>query len=166
MECLHCMERLSEYLDGELDDNEYQDIEAHLQYCPDCRKVTEELAAVSKEINLSITSIPIPTNLSIRILSAIEKEQQNNIKDIWLTSIFLAVFASPILIVFTRTFSSLFYLVYATGSAFWRSIMTFNMIFFPWLTMTMGILSLFLMAIGFYIIKTLLTKYEINEVVL
>lgn len=166
MECLQCMERLSEYLDGELDANKYRDIEVHLQCCPDCRKVMDDLAALSKEINLSIASIPISTNLTVRIFSAIEKEQHNTAKDIWLTSIFLAVFASPVLLIFSRTFSSVFHLVYATGSAFWRSLMTLVTLFSPWVTVTMGIISLFLMVMGLYIIKTLLTKFEVNEVVL
>ena len=166
MECLQCMERLSEYLDGELSANEYRDIEIHLQCCPDCRKVMDDLAAVSKEINLSIASIPIPTNLSVRIISAIEKEQHNTAKDIWLTSMLLAVFASPVLLIFSRTFSSMFHLVYTTGSAFWRSLLTFVTLFSPWVTVTVGILSLFLTIIGLYIIKTLLTKFEVNEVVL
>lgn len=166
MECLQCMERLSEYLDGELDAKEYKEIKVHLECCPDCHKVMEDLAAVSKEINLSIASIPIPTNLSVRILSAIQKDQHNTAKDIWLTSILLAVFASPILLLFSRTFSSVFYLIYATGFAFWRSLMTFVTFFSPWFTVTVGILSLFLMAMGLYIIKMLLTKFEVNEVVL
>ena len=166
MECLQSMERLSEYLDGELDANEYREIEAHLHSCPDCRKVMDELAAVSKEINLSISRIPIPINLSVRILSAIEKEQHNTAKDIWLTSILLAVFASPILLIFSRTFSSMFHLVYAIGSAFWRSLITLATFISPWVTVTVGILSLFVMAMGAYIIKTLVTKFEGNEVFL
>ena len=74
MECLQCMERLSEYLDGELDANKYRDIEVHLQCCPDCREVMDDLAALSKEINLSIASIPISTNLTVRIFSAASSE--------------------------------------------------------------------------------------------
>lgn len=165
MECLQCVERLSEYLDEELDADEYREIEAHLQCCPDCRRVMSELAAVSKEINLSIVSTPIPTNLSVRILTAIEKEQHNTAKDLWLTSILLAVFASPVLLIFSRTFSIVFHLVYATGSAFWRSLMTLVTLFSPWATVTVGILSLLLMVMGLYIIKTLLIKFEVNEVV-
>lgn len=165
MECLQCVERLSEYLDEELDANEYWEIEAHLQCCPDCRQVMDELTVVSEEINLSISSIPIPTNLSMRILSAIEKEQHNTAKDILLTSILLVVLASPILLVFSRTFSSVFHLVYATGSVFWRSLMILVTLFSPWAMVTVGILSLVLMVIGLYSIKTLLTKFEVNEVV-
>ena len=100
MECMRCVE----------------EIEAHLECCPDCRKVINELAALREEINLSIAGIPIPTNLSVRILSAIEKEQQNTAKDIWLTGILLAVFASPVLLLFSRTFSSVFHLAYLTFS--------------------------------------------------
>ncbi|WP_407312755.1 anti-sigma factor family protein [Desulfosporosinus sp. SB140] len=165
MECLQCIEHLSEFLDGELDANKYREIEDHLHCCPECRQVRDELAALSKEINQSIASIPVPTNLSMRILSAIEKEQYNTAKDIWLTSILLAVFASPILLVFSRTFSSVFHLVYATGSAFWRSLMTIATLFSPWATVTVGVLSLVLMTMGLYIIKTLLTKFEVNEVI-
>lgn len=44
MKCLLCIERLSEYIDGELNANEGLDIEADLQCCPECRKVMEELA--------------------------------------------------------------------------------------------------------------------------
>jgi hypothetical protein len=76
------------------------------------------------------------------------------------------VFATPVLLVFSRTFSSVFHLVYATGSAFWRSVMTLVTLISPWVTVTVGILSLFLMAVGLFIIKTLLNKFEVNEVVL
>lgn len=166
MECLQCIEHLSEYLDGELDAHKYREIEEHLQCCPDCRKIKDELAAVRKEINLRVNSIPIPANLSVRILSAIRKEQHHTKKDIGLTVILLAVFASPVLLVFSRTFFSVFHLLYATGSAFWRSTMTLVTLFSPWVTVTVGMLSLFLMAMGLYIIKTLLTKFKVSEVVL
>ncbi|WP_088186422.1 zf-HC2 domain-containing protein [Desulfosporosinus sp. FKA] len=160
MECLQCIEHLPELLDGELDANKYRKIEDHLHRCPDCRQVRDELAALSKEINQSIASIPVPTNLSMRILSAIEKEQYNTAKDIWLTSILLAI-----LHVFSRTFSSVFHLVYATGSAFWRSLMTIVTLVSPWAAVTVGVLSLVLMITGLYIVKTLLTKFEVNEVI-
>jgi hypothetical protein len=166
MDCLQCIEQLSEYLDGELSTSEYRDIETHIQCCPECCKVKDELASVSKEIYLSIASIPIPNNLTERILSAIELEQQKAAKDLWLTSILLAAFASPILLIFTRTFSSVFHLVYATGSAVRHSLIALVMFISPWVTVTVGVLSLFVMVMGSYIIKVLLNKFEVNEVFL
>ena len=42
----HCKkdyERLSEYLDGELDDDLCREIEEHLRHCPECRKCLDSL---------------------------------------------------------------------------------------------------------------------------
>lgn len=164
MECQQCRGWLSEYLDGELSGADYEEMKSHLELCPDCRQVMDELAAITQEIILSIESIPIPTNLTFKILSVIKKEKEKAAKQLWLTGILLAVFASPLLIVFSRIISSVFYLVYATGTVFWRSLIAFVMDVSPWATVAIGISSLLVMIMGASIIKALLSKFEMDEV--
>lgn len=42
-DCKKYFERISEYLDGELDDDICHEIEAHLEECPDCRACLDSL---------------------------------------------------------------------------------------------------------------------------
>lgn len=42
-DCKALFEKISEYLDGELDAATCKEIEAHLQECPDCAKCYESL---------------------------------------------------------------------------------------------------------------------------
>lgn len=41
-------DRLSEYVDGELEAREREDLDVHLAHCPECRQVVEELHAVTR----------------------------------------------------------------------------------------------------------------------
>ena len=49
-ECKKDFERISEYLDGELNDDICHEIENHLRHCPECRKCVDSLR---KSIELS-----------------------------------------------------------------------------------------------------------------
>lgn len=42
-DCRKYFERISEYLDGELDDEICRKIEAHLEECPECRECLDSL---------------------------------------------------------------------------------------------------------------------------
>jgi len=48
--CKKDFERISEYLDGELDDDICREIENHIRHCPECRKCVDSLR---KSIELS-----------------------------------------------------------------------------------------------------------------
>jgi anti-sigma factor RsiW len=42
-ECKKDFERISEYLDGELNDDICREMENHLRHCPECRKCVDSL---------------------------------------------------------------------------------------------------------------------------
>lgn len=165
MECLQCMGRLSEYLDGELSSNEYRVMQAHMEFCPDCQTVFSELAALREKVKQSIDHTPVPANLSERILLTIQKEQQKATHDLWLTGILLIIFTSPLLLFFSRTFISLFRLGCTTSAVFWRSLITLEAVS-PWVTVAIVLLSLLVMVLGGYMMKTLLMEFEGKEVYL
>lgn len=71
----HWTDRLSEYVDGELTQDEQEACEAHLATCVECRAVTEDLLAVVR------TAASLPANDSVQdlwpgILSAITPERK------------------------------------------------------------------------------------------
>ncbi|AFM42800.1 hypothetical protein Desaci_3925 [Desulfosporosinus acidiphilus SJ4] len=164
MECLQCMERISEYLDRELSTSEYQDMQAHLDECTDCRNTMNELTLLREATKLSIESIPVPLDLTDKIIMSILAEKHRTAKNQWFTSILLILLASPLLIVLTHTFFSVFYLIYATGTVFWRSLMTLLTVVSPWLMLSLGILSVIGITMGTLVIKNLISDFEFNEV--
>jgi anti-sigma factor (TIGR02949 family) len=42
-DCVKCFQRISEYLDGELEEKICHEIDAHLHQCPECRKSVDSL---------------------------------------------------------------------------------------------------------------------------
>jgi len=58
-----CRERLSEYVDGELNSTEDRDLKAHLVHCEDCRRELEQLAQLS--IDLSGWEVGVPRDRSV-----------------------------------------------------------------------------------------------------
>lgn len=164
MECLQCMERLSEYLDRELLSVEQQQIEAHLEQCSDCRNLMNELNAVQEAVKFNIESIPVPSDLADKIFLSILKEKQQNAKSQWIASVLLILFISPVFLFFTRTFSSVFCLFYTTGIAFWRSLVTLMSAAFPSIMLSVGILALTGITLGFFVIRKLIHDFEMNGV--
>jgi hypothetical protein len=64
------MERLSEYLDGELDRSDRETLEAHLQQCAECARVLEDLGKVRAQAR-EMPRPPAPAELWPRIEKAI-----------------------------------------------------------------------------------------------
>jgi hypothetical protein len=64
------MERLSGYLDGEMDKSERASMEAHLEECADCAAALEDLKKV-RERALTLSDMPVPPELWSRIETAI-----------------------------------------------------------------------------------------------
>ncbi|WP_425806590.1 anti-sigma factor family protein [Desulfitobacterium sp. Sab5] len=164
MECLQCMERISEYLDKELSESEHQDMQVHLDECKDCRNAMNELAHLREATKLSIDSIPVPPDLANKILFSIQEEKHKTSKNQWITGILLILFSSPLLLFLTRTFTSIFNLIYTTGAVFWRSLMTLITVVSPWFMLSLGILSAVGIIIGAIIILRLIRGFDLNEV--
>jgi len=65
-DCKKYFERISEYLDGELDDEVCHELEAHLKECPDCRECLDSL---KKTIQLCKEAVKeeIPSDIHERL---------------------------------------------------------------------------------------------------
>lgn len=164
MECLQCRNRISAYLDNELSTLEYQDIKIHLEECSDCRDLMNELNNLSAATRLSIESIPVPPGLTNSIILSIQAERQRISKNQWLTGIFIILLSSPLLLLLTRAFSSILYLMYITGSAIRRSLITLLSAVSPWFMLSLGIFSVIVIITGIFIIKKLIYDLQLNEV--
>lgn len=164
MECLQCKNRISEYLDNELSTLEYRDMEIHLEECSDCRDLMNELNNLSTATRLSIESIPVPPVLTDSIILSIQVERQRISKNQWLTGIFLILLSSPLLLLLTRVFSSILYLMYVTGSAIRRSLLTLLSAVSPWFMLSLGVFSVIVIITGTFVIKKLIYDFQINEV--
>ncbi len=66
------MERLSEYLDEDLERSERESLEAHLEGCADCASVLAELKSVRERARAGLGDSPVPTDLWPRIEARIE----------------------------------------------------------------------------------------------
>jgi len=71
-DCKKDFERLSEYLDGELDDDVCREIERHFRHCPECR---ECVATMKKTIQLckAVANEKIPSDARERLMSMLRQ---------------------------------------------------------------------------------------------
>jgi RNA polymerase sigma-70 factor (ECF subfamily) len=74
-ECIAMFEKLSEYIDGELDPVTCRQIEAHLEGCLPCRIY---LLTLKKTVNLckEMTPNPVPENLSQKLRDMVDNFPQ------------------------------------------------------------------------------------------
>jgi hypothetical protein len=82
MNCEHCQELISVFLDNELDEPNSNQIREHLAACPECSKVCEDLAMIMDFCQLEADDTIIPPNpqaLWCRINNVIESEVQAEI---------------------------------------------------------------------------------------
>ena len=70
MNCKQACEQLSEYIDGELDEQSRRAIEGHLAGCEACRDELEDLRKTIAAVK-SLPTVPAPEELSSRILAGI-----------------------------------------------------------------------------------------------
>ena len=71
-DCLKLFERLSEYLDRELDDATCQEIEAHLGECPPC-KVCMETLKRTVDLCRNLKQQKVPPDFSQRLQELIQQ---------------------------------------------------------------------------------------------
>lgn len=77
MNCDECKEKLSTFLDSELDDVQAADIRAHLALCTDCAKLCEDLSSILFTCAVDEATDLVPPNsqaLWCRISNTIESE--------------------------------------------------------------------------------------------
>jgi hypothetical protein len=83
MNCEHCQELISVFLDNELDDLSSTEVREHLALCEACSKVCEDLAMIIDFCQLDADETVIPPNpqaLWCRINNVIESEVQAEIQ--------------------------------------------------------------------------------------
>ena len=163
MECQECLERMSEYIDGELCNFEHAEIKAHLLSCQNCQNVAREFQMLHERVQQSLENTPVPIDLEQRILIAIEREQQKVSKQRVFTFITLVLLGSPLLLL-SPFILRIVHLFYATGYAFWQ-VKTVLLTLLPTTTSWgIGVTSFFLSVIGIYMIRALLRGNRFKEV--
>ncbi|MEW5742126.1 MAG: anti-sigma factor [Myxococcota bacterium] len=72
--CFDVLERLSEYVDGELSASERRKVEAHLEGCDECTKFGGEFGAVVKALKAKLASREdVPADVARRLEEALAK---------------------------------------------------------------------------------------------
>jgi anti-sigma factor RsiW len=78
-DCLKCFEKISEYLDGELDSCACDDIEAHIQSCPKCQNCFDSLKqAVDLCRHAPRDEVPEAARHRLRVLLKAHMAQNEN----------------------------------------------------------------------------------------
>lgn len=72
MTCHSQEERLNAFVDGELKGSEKNEFALHLKNCGNCRKEIAILSALKKSVGASLSCPETPTNLSAKIIAALE----------------------------------------------------------------------------------------------
>lgn len=70
MDCSKVVEKLSFYIDGEIDEHTLEVVEAHLERCPACRQEHAALAALAQAAS-SVEAVEPPAGLRERIVQAV-----------------------------------------------------------------------------------------------
>jgi anti-sigma factor RsiW len=75
----HCnSELINQYYDGELDQAERSQVESHILVCPSCRKILEDLKAISDQygVHLAHQSVGVDTHETEKhVLARLRKEE-------------------------------------------------------------------------------------------
>jgi hypothetical protein len=69
--CLSMFEKLSEYIDNELDEMTCRDIERHVEECVPCKICLETLKRTVKLCN-KVDSTPVPESVSLKLKELIQ----------------------------------------------------------------------------------------------
>lgn len=79
-QCLEMFNKLSEYIDNELDGSSRQALERHLDQCTACRIC---LATLKKTVTLCrhMDNAPVPEGLSVRLMEKLQSQQKNPFPD-------------------------------------------------------------------------------------
>jgi anti-sigma factor RsiW len=74
MDCQHVRERLSGYLDRQLDPAEERAIEQHLAGCTTCQRVLEQQRVAQQRVRELAAQNPVPAGLAARIMASLPHE--------------------------------------------------------------------------------------------
>ncbi|WP_068964370.1 zf-HC2 domain-containing protein [Desulfosporosinus sp. BG] len=163
MECQESLERISEYIDGELGETEYEEIRVHLLSCQNCQNMAREFQMLQERVQQSLEITPIPIDLEQRILISIKREQARISKQRVFTIITLVLMGSPLLLL-SPFILRIVHLFYTTGYAFWR-VKTVLLMQLPTATSWgIGVTFFFLSIMGIYTMRVLFRGSRFKEV--
>ncbi|MGO4106586.1 anti-sigma factor family protein [Paenibacillus sp. YAF4_2] len=152
----HLKEQLSAYLDGELNQDERQEVEAHLETCETCQELLEDYLHLKQDFVLSFSSIEAPEDLEDKVIRSLRTKTFPAEKYIgWF--IFLCILI-PFVIFYALTgtviikllhgFSKFIIILVYAASHFILSV--------PVLSGMVIFLSLLVLAVSFYSLKRML----------
>ena len=75
LDCAQVLERLSDYLDGELSSSERESMETHLRTCPSCERFGGELISALKSLRTQVGSERAPHSVIARVHRALDGTQ-------------------------------------------------------------------------------------------
>ena len=101
-DCEKVISMLNEYIDDELNESEAKFVLPHINSCPDCKKVYDELIKINELINEA--QIEAPEELSALVMDKIRSEKKRSVKKIFkigslvsAAAILAVLVASPLL---------------------------------------------------------------------
>ncbi|WP_410513591.1 zf-HC2 domain-containing protein [Paenibacillus sp. BR2-3] len=71
----HPEDQLSAYMDDELNEDERQQVEAHLEKCESCQVLLEELLSIQSDVLHTFTLIQEPADFEMRVLGSIATKE-------------------------------------------------------------------------------------------
>lgn len=165
MDCRHCLEEISEYVDEELTPWAEKDIQSHLLSCPECNKYFRELKEMRLEIIDSINEVPVRSELGAMVLSAVKTDHTKKMQRLtWVTVAVLILLGSPLLFLFSRRILTLVRLIYSIGLTFLGLVQTALGYLSP-ITVFATVMALtVLMGLGLYVMRGLLREPDSREV--
>lgn len=75
MNCEQMLELLSARLDGELNQTEEQAVQAHLEQCPECRALWEQISALQFSLD-DLETIPAPEDFAQGVMARVRQESR------------------------------------------------------------------------------------------
>jgi len=75
MKCIKAKQRIHEYLDGHLPENEKRELEDHLKFCQSCREELTEYKQLFSDVDLLDEKYEVPGNLTRAIMERIYREE-------------------------------------------------------------------------------------------
>ncbi len=73
MDCVSCREVIQRYIDGELDDGQVVEFQAHLSFCADCAAELQGIAAARTVLHATReVTVDVPAGFADRVMTAVE----------------------------------------------------------------------------------------------
>lgn len=75
-DCEHALKQLGMFLDGELEEVEFQEIQVHVEECIDCGSRVEFHRRLQTLIRIKCKGEPVPSDLKARLFELLDRERR------------------------------------------------------------------------------------------